>query len=53
MRLKNNIMNLDLENSMTISIDKFQLEAEALKIRLTKEEIVKLVALFEVKEKFN
>ena len=32
-------MNLDMSNTMSIGIDKFQIEAEQLKIKLTREEL--------------
>jgi len=38
---------------MAIGIDKFQIEAEELKIKLTKDELIKLVKLYECREHFN
>ena len=38
---------------MSIGIDKFQIEAEQLKIKLTREELQKLVKLYESKQYFN
>lgn len=46
-------MNLDLNNTQAIGIDKFQIEAEELKIKLTRDELTKLVKLYECKEHFN
>jgi hypothetical protein len=46
-------MNLDMSNTMSIGIDKFQIEAEQLKIKLTREELMKLVKLYESKQYFN
>ena len=51
--LRNNLMNLDLQSTNVIGIDKFQIESEELKIKLTKDELVKLVKLYESKEHFN
>ena len=42
-----------MSNTMSIGIDKFQIEAEQLKIKLTREELMKLVKLYESKQYFN
>jgi len=42
-------MNLDMSNTMCIGIDKFQIECESLKIKLTRDELSKLVKLYESK----
>ena len=42
-----------MSNTMSIGIDKFQIEAEQLKIKLTREELQKLVKLYESKQYFN
>lgn len=46
-------MNVDHNQTMSVGLDKFQIEAEALGIKLSEEDYKTILLLFENKANFN